>query len=89
MLRVRTRPEYPEDNLRELTRDSSPNCGLTREREKKRERENFPLKSSNVRHRLVCSQNKGLSKYQSRASQLWISPFPRQRQRGRQVTARA
>ena len=39
MLRVGTGPEYAEDNLRELTRDSSPNCGLTREREKKRERE--------------------------------------------------
>ena len=41
MLRVRSGPECPEYNLRELTWDSSPNCGLTREREgkKKRERE--------------------------------------------------
>ena len=53
VLRVRTRPECPEDNLRELTRDSNPNCGITREREKEsereRERENFPVKSSNPR----------------------------------------
>ena len=50
MLRVRTKPECPEDNLRELTLDSNPNCGIAREREKKkkkkkkreRERENFP-----------------------------------------------
>ena len=40
MLRVRTKPECPEDNLRELTLDSNPNCGIAREREKKeRERE--------------------------------------------------
>ena len=35
MLRVRTEPECPEDNLRELTRDSTPNCGIARERDKK------------------------------------------------------
>ena len=40
LLRVRTWPECPEGNLRELTRDSNPNCGIAREREKKkRERE--------------------------------------------------
>ena len=41
MLRVRTGPECPEDNLRELTRESNPNCGIARERggKKKRERE--------------------------------------------------
>ena len=38
MLRVRTGPECPEDNLRELMWDSNPNCGIARER-KKRERE--------------------------------------------------
>ena len=27
LLRVRTGPECPEDNLRELTRDSKPDCG--------------------------------------------------------------
>ena len=36
MLRVRTRPECPEDNLRELMWDSNPNCGIARERKKKR-----------------------------------------------------
>ena len=55
MLRVRTEPECPEGNLRELTWDSNPNCGIAREREKKirekeRERENFPMESSNLRH---------------------------------------
>ena len=38
MLRVRTKPECPEDNLRELTLDSNPNCGIARERERERER---------------------------------------------------
>ena len=28
LLRVRTRPECPEGNLRELTRDSNPDCGI-------------------------------------------------------------
>ena len=52
LLRVRTRPECPEGNLRELRRDSNPNCGIAREREKKRgERKNFPTKSSNLRHK--------------------------------------
>ena len=47
------------------------------------------MKSSNLRHSLACSQNKGLREYQRRASWLQTSPFPHQRQRGRQVTARA
>ena len=33
LLRVRIRPESPEGNLRELTRDSNLNCGIARERE--------------------------------------------------------
>ena len=38
MFRVRTRPECPEDNLRELiTSESNPNCGIAREEKKKRE----------------------------------------------------
>ena len=28
LLRVRTGPEGPEGNLRELTRDSKPDCGI-------------------------------------------------------------
>ena len=40
MLRVRTGFECPEDNLKELTRDSNPNCGIAKEeKKKKRERE--------------------------------------------------
>ena len=42
MLKVRTGPECPEDNLRELMWDSNPNCGIARERE------NFPVKVSNM-----------------------------------------
>ena len=41
-----------------------------------REKKNFPTKSSNLRHCLACSQNKGLSEYQRRASQLRTSPSP-------------
>ena len=41
MLRVRTRPECPEDNLKELTLDSNPKCGIAREGKKERERELF------------------------------------------------
>ena len=33
LLRVRTRPESPEGNLRELMRDSNFNCGIAKERE--------------------------------------------------------
>ena len=38
LLRVRTGPEYPEGNLRELTRDSNPDCGVAREREEKKKK---------------------------------------------------
>ena len=58
MLRVRTGPECPEDNLRELRSGSTPNCGIAREREKKRKRKNFPEKSSNLRHCRAHSQTK-------------------------------
>ena len=34
LLSVRTRPECPEGNRRELKRDSNLNCGIAREREK-------------------------------------------------------
>ena len=45
MLRVRTGPECPEDNLRELMCDSNPNCGIARE-EKKRGRRQFPRRAT-------------------------------------------
>ena len=73
VLRVRTSPECPEcheDSLRELTWYSNPNCGIARERKKKRI---FPQKA------LMCSlsgsQNKGLSEYQMRASWLCTGSF--------------
>ena len=75
LLRVRTGPECPEGNLRELTWDRNPNCGITREREKKK-RENFAMKSPNLRHCQACSQNKGLSEYQRRDSPLRTGPSP-------------
>ena len=43
---------------------------------KERERENFPAKSSNLRHCQAHSQNKGLSEYQRRVSQLHTGPSP-------------
>jgi len=49
LLRVRTRPEYPKDNLRELTRDSNPECGIA-------------ILRKALRHRQARSQNKGLSR---------------------------
>ena len=48
LLKVRTGPECPEDNLRELTCNDNPNHGIARERKKKRQ--NFPMKRSNLRH---------------------------------------
>ena len=36
LLRVRTGPEFPEGNLRELTRDSNPDYGIARERGEKK-----------------------------------------------------
>ena len=40
------------------------------------------MKISNLRHSWACSQNKGLSEYQRRASQLQTGPSPHQRQVG-------
>ena len=49
MLRVRTGPECPEDNLRELTWDSNPNCGIAWEKKRERDWERiFPQKA--LRH---------------------------------------
>ena len=39
LLRVKTGPECPEGNLRELMRDSNPNRGIAREGKKKKRRE--------------------------------------------------
>ena len=69
MIRVRTGPEFPEDNLRELTTQIVGYPG----REKTK---NSPTKGSNLMHSLALSKNKGLIEYQSRASCLSSSPFP-------------
>ena len=58
MLRVRTGPECPEGNRRELMRDSNLNCGIAREREK--------FNRPNTAGR---SQNKGTDQVQRRALQ--------------------
>ena len=47
------------------------------------------MKSSYLRHRLTCSQNKGLGEYQRRISQLQTVPSPHWRQRGGRAAARA
>ena len=39
LLRVRTGPECPEGNLRELMLDSNPNSGISREREREKKRQ--------------------------------------------------
>ena len=49
-----TGPECPEDNLRELTGDSNPNCGIAREEKKKRE--NFHVKGSKAQPVLLTEQ---------------------------------
>ena len=51
-----------------------PNCGIAGERERKKSN-TMPLKGSNLMHSLACSQNKGLGKYQRRASLLPTGPF--------------
>ena len=60
LLRVRTRPECPEGNLRELTWAS-----------KTRLWDSYHVKSPNLRHGQACSQNKGLN----RASPLKTIPL--------------
>ena len=44
------------------------------------------MKGSNLMHELARSQNKGLHKYQRRASQLHTGPSPAARGRGRHAT---
>ena len=51
LLRVRTGPEWLKSNLREVTWDSKPDCGIATTRE-----------SLNLRHRQAHSQNKGPSR---------------------------
>ena len=86
VLRVRTRHECPEDNLRELMWDSNPNCGITREGKKQRER-TFPQKA--LTGSLAHTQNKGLRECQRRARQLPYRVLPPRRPRDRPATARA
>ena len=80
LLRVRTRPECPENNLSELTWDINPDWGIAQREGEKNERGNSPAKSPNLRHRQARSQNKGLN---NRASRLQTGPFPHQRQAGK------
>ena len=84
VLRVRTGPECPVDNLRELTWDSNPNCGIARE-EKKR---TFPQKT-NTQPDLLTEQRTGQIPRQSYPAVYRLLPPPCQGQRGRHATARA
>ena len=68
LLRVRTGPECPEGNWRELTRDSNLNCGTAREREKKLTGQNTLWAPSQNKRRTERSQR--------RASRLRTSAFP-------------
>ena len=52
LLRVRTRPEGPEGNMRELTRDSIPNHGIAREQKKG---------LTNIRNFLRLSRGRGVA----------------------------
>jgi len=58
------------------------------QRERKKERENYPAKNPNLTHCWAGSQNKGLSEYQRRASRCRLS-ITHQRQGGKQAIARA
>ena len=49
LLRVRTGPECPEGNLRELTWASKPDCGIA-------------TTQKALRHSQACAQNKGLNR---------------------------
>ena len=75
MLRVRTGPECPEDNLRELPEIAAQTVGWLERERKERERE-LSRKSSNLRHSQTCSQNKELNKHQRSVSWLRTGPSP-------------
>ena len=64
MLRVRTGPECPEDNRRELLSVTNLNCGIAKEREK----------INRPEHTVGRSQDKGTKQVQRRARRLWTGP---------------
>ena len=69
LFRVRTGLECSDSNRRELTWDSSLNCGIAREREKTNWRKAL------TEHTAARSQNKGRTEqFQRRARQLWAGP---------------
>ena len=86
-LGVRTGPECPEDNLRELMWDSNPNHGIIG---RERERETFPTTGSSIaRWTRAHSQTKGVRESYRRASRRSYRALPPQRRRGRSAIARA
>ena len=87
LLRVRTGPECPESNLRALTWDSYPNCGTAREKKRERERENFPPKSSNLRHCRPSHRTKDWANTRGELASCGLAHLPPET--GRQATARA
>ena len=71
VLRVRTRPECPEGNRRELMWDSNLNCGIARERER------INRWKAPTEHTVTPSQNKGRTEqFQRRTGQGWTGPSP-------------
>ena len=71
VLRVRTRPECPECNWRELMWDSNLNCGIARERER------INRWKAPTEHTVTPSQNKGRTEqFQRRTGQGWTGPSP-------------
>ena len=90
MLRVRTRTECPEGNLRQLRWHSNPNCEIARERERKRERErereNFPGRSPNLRHCRAAHRTKDWAN--TRGELAGSRPAHPLQEAGRQATAR-
>ena len=85
MLRVRTESECPEDNLRELTWDSNPNCGIEREK-KKRE---FSRKRLWPNMQPGSLREQRVERIPKRASWLRTSPSPRRRQRGKHTNSQS
>ena len=87
MLRVRTRPEWPEDNLWELSWDSNPNCGMAKEKQRERER-TFQQKA--VTKGTAWPWPLREQRTERIPKENWLAagrPLARQRQRGRHVTA--
>ena len=77
VLRVRTGPECPEDNLRELTQDKNPNCGISRgtNNKKKSYLQKALMHHSGPWHDHTTKDWAHTKEYQRRASRLLYRPL--------------